>query len=791
MPQDISTCVGKLKLVNVLVLLLLGGLSQAQGTTGTEDSTAVRTDNSSTNELAEVIVTAEKRSERLMDVPMSIAAATGDELQKLGVTQISDLGKLVPGFTYQPANYGTPIYAIRGIGFNDTSVGAASTVGVYVDQVPLAYPVMAEGVGLDLDRVEVLKGPQGTLFGQNSTAGAINYIAAKPTRHFEAGFDASYGNFNAYNLDGFISGPLSDRISARVALSTVQRGDWQESETRSASLGQEDLSAGRILLDYDPRDDLHFELNVNGWIDKSDSQASQFLEYSPTVAHGGYQDLAGPLSAFAPAPNDPRIADWYPPFNVTRPGYPPFYMRRDDNFYQIALHANWEISKSITLTSLSAYNEMHKDSPVDADGTDTGNELNTLLAYMQSYFQELRLAGQLGDGRLNWMIGGNFDHDQVNENQLGSTTSSSSGIGDLRFHNYINQNYQDVDTYAAFGSLDFNITDTFTAQSSIRYTKTDDDFQGCLRDVGGELAAAFSQLASSPISAGSCVTVEPPPSLAPVPIATSSLKQDNVSWREGLSWKPLQDTLLYANVTKGYKAGNFSTIPALIVGQYAPISQESVLAYEVGFKSTLLDRKLQLAGAGFYYDYKNKQLLGYIVNPLFGDLPSLVNVPRSSVRGGELDATWKPVAGLTVSIGGTYVESRVDSSFTTSDPFGNSIDIRGEAFPNTPKVQLSGDLEYEFPLASNLLGYLGLNEQYRTTTTAAFGDAPLFRIPAYGLLDLRGGVESADRRWYAQVWGHNVTNRFYVLNVAHISDTVSREVGMPATYGITVGYRYH
>jgi iron complex outermembrane recepter protein len=161
------------------------------------------------------------------------------------------------------------------------------------------------------------------------------------------------------------------------------------------------------------------------------------------------------------------------------------------------------------------------------------------------------------------------------------------------------------------------------------------------------------------------------------------------------------------------------------------------------------------------------------------------------VRGGELDVTWKPLSELTITVGGTYIGSRVASSFVTSDPFGAAVDIRGEAFPNTPKLQLLSDVGYEIRLTENLLGYIGVNAQYRSGTVAAFGDAPLFHLPAYGLLDLRAGIETPDRHWYAQLWGRNVTDRFYILNVSHISDTVARDTGMAATYGIRVGYRYH
>ena len=732
-----------------------------------------------TNAVAEIIVTAQKRSERLSDVPMSITAATGEQLRSRGVTQVADLEKVVPGFTYQPSAYGTPVFSIRGIGFFDVAVAVAPTVSVYVDQVPLPYSAMTEGASLDLERVEALKGPQGTLFGENSTGGAINFIANKPTPHLAAGLNVSYGNFDAVNVNGYVSGPLADNLSGRIAFSTDQRDDWQRSETRDAHLGQRNFTTGRILLDWKPRDDLRFELNANGWIDKSDTQAAQFVLFSPTVPNG-YQDLAALLSAYKPAPDNARIADWDPTKSL----------RRNDYFYQTSLRADWEISRNVTLTSITAFSELKQDSPNDTDGTPYDNFFLTIHAKIQSVSQELRLSGHSMDGRLNWMVGGNYEHDITHDNQLGDYTASNSGIGLLRYHDFYNSNNQRIETKAVFGSLDYKLPYNLTLSGSVRYTTVDDSFHGCLRDPGdGALAAAFSQLASSPIAPGACVTLEPPPSLAPVPIVRKALNQDNVSWRGGLSWKPDAGSLVYFNVTRGYKAGSFPTVPGLFPDQFDPVPQESVLAYELGFKKALMHQLVQVSGAGFYYDYTDKQILGYIPTA-FGNLPGLVSIPKSSVRGGELDISWRPVRGLALSAGGTYVDSRVDANFLTNDPFNNVVNIKGEGFPSTPRWQASGDAEYDFPVSERLKGYVGASGRYRSDTVAAFGGSPLFRIPAYGLLDLRAGIQSEDGRWRVEAWGRNVTDQFSITNVTHVVDTVARITGMPATFGVTLGFRY-
>ena len=158
--------------------------------------------------LEEVVVTAQKRQESINSVPMTINAVSGEQLLAQGIHSVGDLAKIAPGFHYTPSPYSTPIYSIRGIGFNESSLGAKPNVSVYVDEVPLAFPIVTAGVALDLERVEILKGPQGTLFGQNSTGGAINYIAAKPTNQLEAGVNAEYGRFNEANLEGFVSGAV-------------------------------------------------------------------------------------------------------------------------------------------------------------------------------------------------------------------------------------------------------------------------------------------------------------------------------------------------------------------------------------------------------------------------------------------------------------------------------------------------------------------------------------------------------------------------------------------------------
>jgi iron complex outermembrane recepter protein len=762
----------------------------AAGTPGTapaEESS--EPGNANSEGLEEIVVTAQKRAERLNDVPLSVTAATGSRLQELGVTSPAALEKFVPGFTFTQSAYSAPIYTIRGIGSYDEAIAISPAVGVYVDQVPLPFSRMTRGASLDLSRVEVLKGPQGTLFGQNSTGGAVNYVANRPTSEFKTGGQITYGRFDETDVEAYVSGPIATGLNARLAVRTEQRGDWQTSSSTGEQLGQRHFTNGRLLIDWQPRDTLRFELGLNGWFDKSDTQAKQKIGYAP-IAPGGYQgaigfpDLQSQLRAYPNAGNDPRAADWNPEQNL----------KRNDNFYQVLLHADWDLSERIALTSIGAYSHLQVDTPNDNDATIYPNSYSTILGSIDSYTEEIRASGAVGEAdRLKWMLGGNYEYDGPHDKQHLSINATNSGIATFRWNGLDNINNQVINTRAVFGSLDLGLTQTLGWQGSVRYTSQEHGYHGCLADNGnGQLAAAFSFLSTNLsrsatlIPPGGCVTLDPVTNKPLTNGIRSSLDQNNVSWRSGFSWKPLPDWLLYANATKGFKAGSYGTVPAIRPVQAEPVTQESVLAYESGFKVELFDHAAQVSGAAFYYDYKHKQLLGSVnLGAPFGTLPGMVSIPHSRVSGGELDTTVEPFKGLTLRVGGTYVSSKVLGSYLLANPLGGpSVDIGGDRFPNTPLVQATGDAQYRYTLSDDWSVFVGANATYRTSTLSFFAGNQLFKLPAYALLDARTGFEY--RAWRVELWGHNLADRFYTTFASRVTDTVIRTVGMPLTYGITV-----
>lgn len=749
----------------------------------------------------EIVVTAQKRSEAASKVGMSITALAGDDLFKQGITSPNDLVKVVPGFQATEAPRGTPIYAIRGIGFDDSTLGSSSTVALYVDEVPLGFSPEARFATLDLERVEVLKGPQGILFGQNSTAGAINFIAAKPTDTFKAGVDASFGRFNDAWGSAFVSGPLTDTIRVRVSTEGQRSSGWQESYTRDDSLGAKRRWAGRILTEWTPAADLKITLNVNGWMDKSDTQAAQMIESLPTIPSAALPEY----DAYPRSPSRPRAADW--------DANPPDPFRRDDNFFQVSLRGDYSFTDEIVFTSITAWSRYNQDFSQDVDGSDLQNLSLLNRGYIRSFNQEVRLTGSIE--KLKWIVGGNYSRDKTFDSTFYRFDDGSANRGFLGVHDAISFSDQPIRTIAAFGNVDYTIGEVVTLHGGLRYTKDKRSFEGCLADpdTDGVQRLAYNivlGLLGTPneIQPGGCLT-----SLNGLPVLVQeSLSEDNISWRAGVDFQVTPTTLLYANVGRGYKSGSFPAVNAASALQYRGVTQESVMAYEAGVKAGLFDRKVQLNAAAFYYDYKNKQLRGRILDPagFFGVLDVLLNIPKSRVYGAEISAQIVPTRGLNLNLSGTYVNSKVEVGPADAyDPVGNILDYSGLAFPHTPKWNVTASADYEAPVSATLNGFIGANLTYQSATQGLFNrpeligatqpsstlrpgvflDPDIFRVKAYTTVDARLGIAGSDDRWRAWIWGRNIFNTYYWNNVTQSLDTIYRLSAMPRTFGVSASLR--
>ncbi len=881
----------------------------------------------------ELVVTAQKREESIQNVGLSIQAASGDKLQKLGITSTEDLQKIVPGFQSTPNYYGTNVFTIRGVGFQDTSLAGNPTVSVYLDEAPLPFSALTNGATLDLQRVEVLKGPQGTLFGENATGGAINYVANKPGHVFDMGVNATYARFNDADISAFVNLPVNDTLAVRLAGRYNKSGEWQHGygPTASQVLGGKDFLNTRASALWEPTSKFKALLTLSAWQDKGATQAGQLY---------GIAELS-PLSPLAPgirnyplAPHDNQAAGWnscvnnspYDPIanqtgavsgtgpqvptnlpgvfesqgpgsTVVQGGQPTSCepLRKNNTFFSGSLRMDYDLGNDMSVTSMTSFERFSRHAAIDGSGMAIQDYQSLQHGKITSIYQELRVSGKF-NGKGSWTVGGNYQHDDTWDQFLqtynASTASPTLFLYDpqqpfstafgLPLGPTKPTDVQTNNTYAAFGHVEYPILQNLTILGGVRYTEAD-KLGGVCGNDGGDGTWANVAFLLQTFEGSTKPVLSPPGSCASTGKAAqnfnsppngglfyATLNQNNVAWQAGVNWKPLADTLLYVNISQGYKGGSFPTVALATIQQINPVVQESLLSYEVGVKTALLNKQLQVNAAGFYYDYSNKQILGSVSDVLFGALPSLVNVPQSHVIGFEVSGVYAPdwLRGLTITPALSYQYSRVDTSSKTKcdgsatdgfsppggqknpalpgyitcipghyynfDPYSEYADFTHEAFPSAPAWQGSVDGEYDWVVHNDFKMYFGGAISFVSSTNTGFvnrsptpafyaGATPLpgydpatqkftyltcggatsatpvgpcatnhpndpLAVPGYVLVDLRLGVSHGN--WSFQVWGRNITNKWYWTGAYHVNDVLLRYTGMPSTYGATFNYKF-
>ena len=813
------------------------------------------------DQLGDIIVTANKRSQSINNVGLTITAADGLTLAQRGIAGAADLGKLVPGFTYTESLYSTPVFTLRGIGLYDATFGASPSVSIYTDQIPRNVPVMSQALDLDVERIEVLKGPQGTLFGQSSTGGAINYIEAKPTDTLHYGFGVSYERFDKVQALGVISGPLTGNLNGRLAVRVTEGGDWQYSLSRPRdSNGATRKEEARLTLDWNPFDRLKVEFVGTGVRDRSDVQAPQYLgtllnTYSTAslaaanaspATRNPYGVVNNALYAGLTTPGSPnydssflgRQATVVGRLNGGDPQFAPgaqallgtpidsgnnrsaewtngLLQPSDNYYYQAALRVDYTLADQITLTSITAFARQKLNYFQDLDATTARAVDVPIFGSVATFNEELRAAGEFGD--LNVLVGGDYDNlhsAQTNFFELYDYSGNAPlGPGGPLIGVTRNDFNSSLKSYAGFANAEYKVTPRLTINGGVRYTENDQTATYCYNDPNGagpdQVFSIFEGLFGNPglppLTAGQCFplgdglqgTTFGKSTRTPV---NRSLDQHNTSFRAGVNYKLDQGALLYATISQGYKAGIFSAIGASSTSQYASATQEKVIAYEAGIKLPLADRRIQFNGAGFYYDYSNKQVRGRIADPVYGLLEKLINVPKSYVWGLEGDILVRPLDGLTLSASGTYLKSKVSGDFTTTadgsavyNAAGYTGNFRGSDLPYTPKFSANADVQYQWEMG-RLRPFVGGNLLYQGRENATFANAALpatdFIIAPYATLDLRAGVEGDNGRWKFSLFGRNVTDTNYTTSITTYLDTRFRFAGRPATYGLSFSYNY-
>lgn len=781
--------------------------------------------------LEEVVVTAQKHAQSVNDAGISISVFTGDKLRAMGVETPSDMALVTPGLTVNDvAPTGVPQYSIRGVGFQDFSTGASSTVGLYFDGVNIPYSVMSRGAVFDIRRVEVLKGPQGDLYGRNTTAGQINFISNKPTEDFKTGIRATYSSYKTVALEGYVSGPLTDSARGRLAFRKIKSDEgWQRSLTRHDKLGKKDLNAIRTIFDYDITDSATLEFNFHYVKDKSDNQAPQAFNGRElgldTVAIAPYNPLQNYTSDLVTLTSTPpwftktgetTRADWSNSYTSAITGTTwTLRPQRDNDLKGASARLDWDLG-GITLTSLTAFDGFRRTEAFEGDGgafIDTSN-INT--TDINVFSQELRLSGQ-ADGLL-WIAGLYYSKDNLHERYHFFMPDSVYGNGsipwgvapfDLAPILQLDTRYrQKTESKAIFGHVEWSVTEQWKLTLGARYTDEQRDWSGCTFSAADNSLGNFlNTLFGTTLQAGDCGTIDDNPAsptyifnVLGTPNANDAFHvySDSVTTRKwmgkvGIDYHVNDDILLYATWSRGFKSGGFNGAASNVTSQLRPYGPEELTAYEVGAKMSLFDRTMQLNASTFYYDYKDKQEADVAVS-FVGNISGLTNVPKSRIYGAEAEWQWAPIDGLNMNFSVAWLDTEV-KKWRAVDPVASvwpnvvTYDASGTELPQAPKWSYNGSISYQWSIATNLYLRLGADFNHKDKTT---GGANLFAYatPDYTVYNARITLGDLADKWSVQIWSHNLTDEFYYPSAYAANGPYVRVVGMPRTVGVTFDYRY-
>lgn len=761
----------------------------------------------------EIVVTAEKRSGSASRIGLSITALSGEAIQSARISDTRDIVRFVPGFTAAQSITNTPIYTLRGIGFNTPNLSSTSPVGIYVNDTAYAYPYMTQQTAYDLERVEVLKGPQGTLYGRNTTGGLVKFVTARPGDRFEADAEIGYGSYQTVISRGYVSGPLSDTVGARLAWTSENSSKgWQKSVTRGERLGEKDRQAARLTLVWNPDSAFRAQLVGSFWRDGSDTQAPQAILYAPETPAFALPDAAIAPSLLLNAKNNQ--ADWTPA-NVpgprgTSPQRPAY--RSDATFYSAALELSYDFADGMVANSSTAFNRVRRHDMNDVNGIPFETLSYEPRGHINSLSQEIRLSKSTPE--LSWTVGGYASRDDIFEGQVAwldnfSTVQLIRFVGGTVPNPYTAQQIAeglrlddavaDIKTrsYSLFGNIQPQITPTLKATIGARYTSDWTHYSGCTRDVGNNaspvwnvvVAGVIAGLPNPNLGAGDCITFLPDFSAFSGEVK-DKLKEDNLSWRLALDWTPSSTSLVYASVSRGFKSGGFPIVAANISSQLAPFKQEKVTAYELGAKLRLFGGAVRTSSAIFYNDYRDKQVYTVVADPIFRTLERTQNVPKSEIYGAETEVEWRIAPGLSWRGALSYIHTNV-LEYQGFDQDGVAQNFRGDSFPYSPKWQASGGLTHRFDLANGMAVTSVANISYQSRSHADFRDYARYNIRAYALVDGSVTLAGRDDRWRASLWVKNLFDKDYWTSVNYGRDVYVRFAGMPRTMGATLAYHFN
>jgi iron complex outermembrane receptor protein len=597
-----------------------------------------------------IVVTAERRSESVQDAPLAITALTGDQLRSAGVSNITQLSGAVPNLSIDIAA-GVPHITMRGLGSTATLNNAEPDAAFSVDGFLIGRPEATVDSLFDIDRIEVVLGPQGTLYGRNTTGGAINVLTRDPTRSLDGYAQVTAGNFHTLNFEGAIGGPITDSVSGRIAVQSLNHGGYG-TEGNGSPINNLYTNAVRLKVKYEATDNLSLVFSVSAFKEDDATSTNQFQrpgDYAPVAALG----LGG---VFAEDVTYNTNSDY------------PSLLTKADNSAGATL--NWTISDHATLTALTGYRTLRYYSQDDYDSTQL--DLTYIRTDMtdKQFTQEIRLGGTFD--RFRYVIGAYYLHDRLDfENRL-PVNALLVGGSDQLLQGYHGVGSLYTNARAAFGQASYEITDWLGIDVGGRYSQ---ESKVAIDDgIAFDLVTPYNPLLASKW-------------LAFIP--RNDLSDSAFTPKGTLRAKVGNNILLYATYAKGFNSGGFN------IGAASPAYQPEFLKdFELGIKTNWFAHRLQVDLSAFAYDYTNLQTQVQVSGNT-GALAT-VNAGKAKLYGGEISIIATPTAqlGMDLNIGLLHSKYVEFASVDATNPNGALQNLEGYRLPNAPSYTISTGLQY-------------------------------------------------------------------------------------------------
>ncbi|GAB2510669.1 TonB-dependent receptor [Microbulbifer agarilyticus] len=713
--------------------------------------------NAATPALEEVVVTAQKRAQSTQEIGMTVESLSGDALRDKGFSKAEDLAKVIPNMSMvNVTGGGLPIVLVRGVGLQNFRVNDSPTTAFYVDEVYQSNVAAADFSMFDLERIELLKGPQGGLYGRNTISGAVQVISRQANVDEEANgyVKAGYGTYGHTELEAAFGAPLSDTVAMRVAVRSEQSGDTDyQSTTSDFEHGEVDRWGGRAMLHVQPSDTIDVQLKIHGGEDNSETPLLQAVPtHTPGVLVGNVglgaatstlcDDLTNGLGSTDNCVYVNGLSEAEADYGVngrydSAGDFPNFI---ENSWNGASVKAAFEFDE-LTFTAISAVDNLDYRRAVDLDGLPIEWSHLDYNTSVSGYSQEFRLARDAES--FNWVVGVNYAADELEE---ASSALGSEGLFPVGFSaNGLVQNYtQETKALAVYGHAEWGFADDFNLVGELRHTDASKTF---------EVSQTLDHVSVGPV---------PFPGIDGLEFEND---YQNLSGKLALEYFVSEDLLTYASVSKGFKTGGFYGGVVFSPDELQPYDSETILAYETGFKSDLLERRMRLNGAAFYYDRSDVQQSATTTgeNPV----TRLTNVGDVDVVGAELDLEYLLTQSWSVKLALGYTDSELMESDLVSAtiPGLPAASIAGTNTPNYSKVTSILSTNYEQSLSDSLTWMVNLDYSYRSerdlNLITQSAEEALLREPAVGLASLRFALREEVQGWTAGLAIDNATDEEY------------------------------